>query len=220
MYRFSPSTLNIFFDCPRCFWLHFKKEIHRPRGIFPSLPGAMDRALKEYYNSYRRMKKLPPELEGKVEGLLFEDEGLLEEWRNWRKGLVYEDKTLGVTLSGALDECLVKGDYYIPLDYKTKGSAPTQKDSEKYYQNQLDCYCLLLEFNKRPTCSLAYLVYYYPGAVQKNGLVQFKVEPIRIETDPFRAKETLKEAMKLLSGPLPEDGGACEYCQYTGSFEK
>lgn len=219
-YRFSPSTLNLFLNCPRCFWLQFNKGIQRPRGIFPSLPGGMDRVIKDYYNGYRKIKKLPPELEGKVEGLLFEDGALLEEWRNWRKGLVHEDKALGVTLTGALDECLVKGDYYIPLDYKTKGSAPNQEDSEKYYQNQLDCYCLLLESNRRPTCSLAYLVYYYPEKVQKNGLVQFKVEPIRMETDPLRAKETVEKAAALLRGPMPTDGGECEYCGYTGNFEK
>ena len=217
MTRLSPSTLNLFLECPRCFWLQFNKEIQRPRGIFPSLPGGMDRVIKEYYNGYRKMKRLPPELEGKVEGLLFPEEALLEEWRDWRKGLSYEDKTLDVVLRGALDECLVKDEFYIPLDYKTKGSAPNQQDSEKYYQNQLDCYCLLLELNKRPTCSLGYLVYYYPGKVEKNGVVQFKVEPIKMETEPFRAKETLEKAVKLLKGPLPSSEG-CDYCEYTGKF--
>jgi len=178
----------------------------------------MDRVIKEYYNGYRKMKKLPPELEGKVEGLLFPEEVLLEEWRDWRKGLSYEDKTLDVVFRGALDECLVKDEFYIPLDYKTKGSAPNQEDSEKYYQNQLDCYCLLLELNKRPTCSLGYLVYYYPGKVEKNGIVQFNVKPIKMETEPFRAKETLEKAAKLLKGPRPESEG-CAYCEYTGKFE-
>ena len=214
--RFSPSTLNIFLDCPRCFWFHFNKGIQRPRGIFPSLPGGMDRVIKEYYDGYRRLKKLPPELEGKVEGLLFQDEPLLETWRNWRKGLVYEHEGLGVTLTGALDECLVSGDYYIPLDYKTKGSAPTQESSEQYYQNQLDCYCLLLESNERPTCSFGYLVYYYPEKVGKNGSVQFNVQSFRLETDPLRAKETLEAAVRLLKGPEPKTHSECEYCHYAG----
>ena len=212
--KFSPTTLNLFFNCPRCFWLHFNKNIRRPRGIFPSLPSGMDRVIKDYYDEYRRRKKLPPELEGKVEGLLFEDETLLESWRNWRKGLTYQDKALDVTLMGALDECLTKGEYYIPLDYKTKGSATNQGDSEKYYQNQLDCYALFLESNQRPTCSLGYLVYYYPGKVEEKGRVQFQVEPIKMEVDPLRAKVTLHHAVALLKGPLPEGGVDCEYCNY------
>ncbi len=219
-FRFSPTTLNLFFACRRCFWLHFNKEVRRPRGIFPSLPSGIDRVLKEYYNGYRKIKKLPPELEGKVEGSLFEDLALLEEWRNWRKGLSYQDKALDVTLTGAIDELLVNGDFYIPLDYKTKGSPPTQGDAERYYRNQLDCYCFLLESNKRPTCSIGYLVFYSPDKAVKNGLVQFQVDLIKIETDPLRAKKTVADAVHFLKGPLPEPDGKCEYCEYTGNFEK
>src|SRR3989344_3937655 len=65
--RLSPSTgLNLFRDCPRCFWLHYNKNVHRPRGIFPSLPGGMDLVLKDYFDQFRG--SLPPELEGKVRG--------------------------------------------------------------------------------------------------------------------------------------------------------
>ncbi|GAI53572.1 unnamed protein product, partial [marine sediment metagenome] len=40
--RLSPSALNLFLQCPRCFWLEKNKGIKRPRGIFPSLPSGMD----------------------------------------------------------------------------------------------------------------------------------------------------------------------------------
>ncbi len=180
----------------------------------------MDRVIKEYFDGYRKTKKLPPELAGKVEGRLFDDVATLNRWRNWREGLSYQDDRLGVALSGALDECLVKGEYYIPLDYKTKGSAPNQADAERYYQNQLDCYTLLLESNQRPTCSLGYLIFYSPGKVEKEGVVRFQVDPIKMETDPLRAKLTLEKAVKLLLGDIPKDGGDCEYCRYTGNFGK
>ena len=169
----------------------------------------MDRVLKDYFDSFRQQKKLPPELLGKVEGRLFEDMETLKRWRNWREGLVYQDERLDVTLQGALDECLVKDGSYIPLDYKTKGSSPKQEDAEKYYQNQLDCYCLLLEANQRPTCSLGYLIFYSPGKVEGNGVVQFQVDPIRLETDPLRAKQTLEKAMKLLVGDIKNDNVTC-----------
>ena len=41
-----------------------------------------------------------------------------------------------------------------------------------------------------------------------------------METDPLRAKETVEKAAALLRGPMPTDGGECEYCGYTGNFEK
>ena len=47
--------------------------IHRPRGVFPSLPGGMDNLIKKYFDTYRLQNKLPPEIDGKVEGVLMAD---------------------------------------------------------------------------------------------------------------------------------------------------
>jgi len=69
--RLSPSTLNLFIDCPRCFWLHINKRIHRPRGIFPSLPSGMDNVIKTYFDKYRKKGELPPELQNQVKEKLF-----------------------------------------------------------------------------------------------------------------------------------------------------
>ena len=50
----SASTLKLYLECPRCFWLHLNKRIERPRGPFPSLPSGMDRVLKGYFETYRK----------------------------------------------------------------------------------------------------------------------------------------------------------------------
>ena len=60
-YKFSPSSLALLKDCPRCFWLHFNKNIRRPAGIFPSLPSGMDKILKIHFDNFRDKGKLPPE---------------------------------------------------------------------------------------------------------------------------------------------------------------
>lgn len=210
--RLSPSSLNLFFECPRCFWLQINENIHRPRGIFPSLPGGMDLVIKDYFDKYREKNELPPELQGKIEGNLLHDHKLLNKWRNWRTGLEYTDEDLSVTLFGALDDCLQIGDKFAPLDYKTKGSEPKDGDSEKYYGNQLDCYALLLEENGYPVADSGYLVYYYPEHVEENGTVIFNVKPIKMKLNPSHARQTLKDAIKLLSGPIPPHHTECEYC--------
>lgn len=211
--RLSPTTgLNLFKECPYCFWLHFNKNAHRPRGIFPSLPGGMDLIIKKYFDKYRG--QLPPELERKVEGKLVPDISLLEKWRNWRTGLEYFDKGLNAVLFGALDDCLIDDGLYIPLDYKTRGSAPRKGDSERYYQTQLDAYSLLLNSNGFKTKNFAYLVYYYPSEVMDDSLIQFKTEPVKVETNLERAKQTLKEAVELLRGPMPKEHSNCEYCSW------
>ena len=213
MPRLSPTTgLALYNDCPRCFWLHFNKKIQRPRGIFPSLPGGMDLIIKDYFDNYRG--SLPKELNGKIDGVLMDDLATLNKWRNWRSGLTYHSDKLDADLFGALDDCLVDGKTYIPLDYKTRGSAPKDGDSEKYYQTQLDTYTLLLKENGYPTGDHAYLVYYYPDTHHKNNSVRFNIEPVRVRTDPARAMRLFTEAVKTLSGPVPESSDNCEYCAW------
>lgn len=172
----------------------------------------MDLVIKKYFDSYRSKNELPPEVQGKVAGKLFSDIAILEKWRNWRNSdLCYEDKSSNAVLIGALDDCLVEDSCYIPLDYKTRGSE-LKEDPRKYYQNQLDCYCLMLEHSGFKTKGLAYLLYYWPEEVRQDGVVKFHVEPIRIETNIESAKKVVKDAATLLTSPMPKSSDNCEFC--------
>lgn len=212
--RLSPSSLSTYRDCPKCFWLEKVRGIKRPRGVFPSLPGGMDAVIKAYFDRCRARHILPPEIRDKVEGSLFDDIALLEKWRNWRKGLSYEMKEIGATLSGAIDDCVVKGDLYIPLDYKTHGYGPKEGHGEEYYQHQLDCYALLLEKNGRRAADFAYLVYYVPKEVRENGVVIFGCEVQRIMTHKENAESLVREAVGCLRGKMPDTSPTCEYCSW------
>jgi len=219
--RLSPTTgLNLFLECPRCFWLRYNEDVHRPDTIFPSLPGGMDRIIKEYFDTFRQGAGLPPELKGKVDGKLVSDQELMDNWRNWRRGLKFEDEKLDATLSGALDDCLIDGESYIPLDYKTRGAAPKEGQSQEYYQTQLDCYAFLLEKNGYKVKDYAYLVYYFPDKVVGDHLVKFNIEVVKVSTDPKRAYKIFSDAVKLLKGPIPEKHTECGFCAwYTDLLE-
>ncbi len=218
--KLSPTTLNLFLNCSRCFWFDKVKDIKRPRGIFPSLPTGMDRVIKIQFDRFRAKGELPPELIGKdFEGVkLFQDQAQLEKWRNWRTGLQYMDND-GSVLSGALDELLTKNGKFIPFDYKTKGSVTTEEDAVKYYQNQLDCYALMMEANKMPTIGHGFLLYYSPKQVVENGVVHFEIQVIKIATDIERARTTFRKAVAFLKGSMPEVNSQCEYCAWLAKFE-
>ncbi len=217
--RLSPSTLNMFLECPKCFWLEQVKGIHRPRGIFPSLPGGMDLLIKKYFDKYRALGKLPPELEGKMDVDLFSDNELLNKWRNWRSALVYEDPETGAVLSGMLDDLGVlpmeksgKGQtLFVPLDYKTRGF-DVKEGGEGFYKNQLNCYGLLLRENHMKPAGHAFLIYYIPKDVAEKGMVRFDIVPKRVDIDPDEALATFKKAQELINGPMPEAHTECEYC--------
>lgn len=212
IHKLSPSRLNLFLDCTRCFWLENIKGIFRPDGVFPSLPSGMDIAIKAHFDRFRKLGELPPEIKGKVVGKLLGDEELITKMRDW-KTFSFEDKEMGVIFRGGLDDCLVHESAHIPIDFKTRGFK-LEEDSSGYYQNQLDCYALLLEKNGFKQPGFAYLVYYIVKEVKKNGAVKFDIRVVKIDTDSKRAMDLLRKAVEVLNGPMPEPSDECEFCRW------
>ena len=77
----SPSSISLFLDCPRCFWLHHNKKKRRPGGPFPSLPSGMDKILKIHFDKHREKGTKPQEAD-KFDGKLFEDTEKFKVWQN------------------------------------------------------------------------------------------------------------------------------------------
>ena len=215
--RMSPSALSDFVRCPRCFWLDRVKGIKKPRGIFPSLPGKMDELLKKRYDLYRGNDSLPPEMQGSFDGVLFKDQRKMDEWRDWRSGLVANVD--GIEVSGKLDDLLwdPKTNLVSVIDYKTKGDPPGEDYSTKYYQLQADCYDLMLSENGLLTSGKAYFVYYFPMKVKSADKVLFNVKVQAISTVPKNAATVAKQAVTCLEGLMPLGLKTCETCVYVNA---
>ena len=56
-FRLSRSKIDLYLNCPRCFYLQVVKKISRPAGIFPSLPSGVDKMLKEHFDGKRDNRK-------------------------------------------------------------------------------------------------------------------------------------------------------------------
>lgn len=208
----SPSTLNLFKDCPRCFWLQLNKGIKRPAGIFPSLPSGMDKILKVHFDSFRDRGKLPPELKELKGVTLFEDKALLDVWRSNFKGIRWKDKD-GNILRGAVDNILKKGDKMIVLDYKTRGF-PLKEDTAAHYHDQMNLYNFLLRKNNHETEDYAYLIFYHPNKVHENGDVDFHAELVKMDISVKDAEKLFRDAIKCLEGDLPNASEECEFCKW------
>jgi len=211
-YTLSPSTLNILEDCPRCFWLHFNENIRRPTFPFPSLPSGIDRVLKDYYDSYRAKKKLPPELEELRGAKLYDDVEKLDEWRSFGKGLRWKDKKNNI-IRGTIDDLLEKDGKLIVVDYKTRGF-PLKEDTADYYKMQLHMYNFLLEKNGQKTHDYSYLIFYRPEKVRKSRIITFNTDLVKVETSAKDAEKFLKKALKTLKGDMPERSEECGYCKW------
>ena len=157
MYKFSPSSLGLLKDCPRCFWLAFNKGVKRPSGIFPSLPSGMDKILKAHFDQFAKLGTLPPELKA-LEGTckLFPDLQKLEEWRSNFTGIQYSTEQF--LLRGAIDNLLVSDGKLVVLDYKTRGY-PLKDSTADHYSDQLDLYNFFLRKNNHQTAAYSYLLF-------------------------------------------------------------
>jgi hypothetical protein len=201
-------------ECPRCFWLAMHKIWKRPSGIFPSLPNGMDKILKEHFDKFMKKGQMPPELceKNRCDNLrLFDEENLLNQWRNNFKGIEWTDND-GNMLRGAVDNILVNKDSekLIVLDYKTRGF-PLKEDSHTYYQLQLDLYNFLLRMNDYETESFAFLLFYIPKEVKENGEILFDTELIKMNVSVESGKKAYEGAIELLNGPCPNEN--CEWCK-------
>jgi len=208
----SPSSLRLFIDCPRCFWLERVKKIKRPSGPFPSLPNGMDKVLKEHFDKHRKSGKPPEELDGKFKGHLYQDLKKLDIWRNNFKGLQYPDPKTGIILRGALDDLFVTNDgKYAPLDFKTRGY-PRKDDTHEHYQHQMDIYSFLLEKNGMKPADFAILIFYHPLCVGRHCHVEFDPDPIKVPVSRERGEKIFQDAIKCMKGKEPKPSKDCGWC--------
>jgi len=216
MIKVSPSGVSSLLECHRCLWLHYNEEKKRPRGIYPSLPDGMDNVFKKYFDEYRKQGVLPPEIDGKVHGKLFDDEKRLYQWREFnfgRGGIRAEFPEYNMALNGAIDELLVSPDQkFIPFDFKTRGY-PLKEDTHEHYRCQLDLYSLLFKKNGFEPADYGYLLFFWPESYNL-GMVNFKTELVKMDVSPSRGMGVLEKVRQIVMGSIPASHQVCEYCTY------
>ena len=202
--KLSPSSLNLFIECPLCFWLAKKKWIRRPPPYPYSLNAAVDQLLKQEFDEYREKNEAPPIiLQNNIPAKLFSDQKLLNEWRNNFKGLRYYDSELKATLFGAVDDVLeFESGALAPLDFKSTGSRePKIYDS---FQLQMNVYSYLLEKNGFESIGKGYFAFYIVD--KENGFINrlpFKEVLREVEVDSSFVLDVFKKAVMLLRNDDP-----------------
>jgi hypothetical protein len=193
-------------DCPRCLWFEVM-GVRPPERPFPTFFQKQERLLQELYRPHRG-HSLPDHLTKlHVQGYLA------------RVGheLPYKDRATGITVVGRLDEALVVGGRYRPLDRKVRGSLPSGP-VHPASQTQLDTYTLLLDHNGFPTDGKGILVEYYPEHLHEDGsgLTERWIAQVRVlDTDPRRILDRLKTIRSVMDSPSPPDPGpGCRVCEW------
>src|SRR3989339_769258 len=178
--------------------------IKRPPPYPYALNSAVDALLKEEFDTYRS-KNLPHPMlkENNINARLFNNQKLLNQWRNNFAGIRFFDQDLQATLFGAVDDVLeFEGGKIAPLDYKSTGS--TAAKIYDRFQLQLDTYTFLMEKNGFQTPRKGYLAFYIVD--KSRGFIDrlpFRKEIMEIETNPQDVYEIFKDGVACLKSPTP-----------------
>lgn len=231
----SRSKIDLFLQCPRCFYLDRKLGISQPSGAPFTLNNLVDALLKKEFDIYRQNKTMHPFLiENGVEAIPFDHKDI-EIWRNNRKGIRYLHAPTNFEITGAIDDIWVtpRGELII-VDYKAKATSDdsstfleqkTKKSgevikTERYknsYKKQIEMYQWLFRKNGFKVSNKAYFVF---ANAQKdkeafNNTLDFEKALIAYEGNDDWVEQILLAIHKCLSKDiLPEGDSSCDYCNY------
>lgn len=211
--KISPSSLNLYLECQRCFWFRVNEGVKRPEPPISSLPSGIDLTLKSYFDHWRSQGGVPPLLKDKIPGRLLADAAAIARFRS--RSFQWFDKESGAYFTGILDDALEFPDgSIVPLDNKTRGFPPLEPHSAHILQ--MSAYTLLLQETGFKTKNFAYLVYWFFNhkKMDLEKPLEFNITVEEVKTDPIYVKNTFREAAAVLKGPLPPPNTQCQFCNY------
>jgi len=227
-FKLSRSKIDLFFECPRCFYLDRRLGIGRPPGFPFSLNSAVDRLLKMEFDIYRANGTKHPLIEKYGVDATPVNHEDLEKWRHNFTGIQYLHEPTNFTITGAIDDLWQnsKGEYIV-VDYKatSKDEEITElnKDWHDGYKRQMEIYQWLLRRNGYKVSDTGYFVY-CNGKADKHAFdakLEFDITLIPYTGSDGWIENVIIEAHKCLNtDKIPESGDDCDYCSYVGAINK
>ncbi len=215
MQKISRSKLELFLDCPRCFWLDVKKGVKRPPPAPYTINSAIDQLLKDEFDVYRREGKPHPLFAQYKLDLVPYQCKELNAWRHNFTGVQARYEPADFLVFGAVDDIWVnpQGELFV-VDYKATGA----KEYNIYdsYKRQMEVYQWLLRQNKYTVSETGYFLFAkvdktagFPGAKLSFGLF---LQPQQGDTSWI--EPALDNAGRILQSDIPGPGQDCPYCQF------
>ena len=224
-FKLSRSKLELFIECPRCFYIDRRLGTGRPPGFPFNLNSAVDALLKQEFDQYRAQKQPHPYiLDNNIDAIPAQHSDL-DRWRENFKGIEYLHKPTNLLISGAIDDLWQNPDKeYIVVDYKatSKNEDITALDKpwQNGYKRQMEIYQWLLRQNGYRVSNTGYFVYCngkrnYPVFDNK---LKFDVTVIPYSGNDSWVESTIFAARACLNfDQIPEANENCDYCAYVNA---
>jgi len=226
-FRLSRSKIDMFHDCPRCFYLDRRLGVGRPPGYPFNLNSAVDTLLKKEFDIHRAVGTKHPLMEHYgIEAVPYQHEKL-DDWRENFVGVQAHDEASNFIISGAVDDVWVNpAGELIVVDYKAtskNGEVSIDAPWQISYKRQMEVYQWLLRQNGFEVSDTGYFVYANGKTDRKafDGKLEFDVVLLPYTGDASWIAGTLQDIRKVLEQEdLPEPGSDCDYCPYRFAVEE
>ncbi len=227
-FRISRSKIDLFLECPRCFYLDRRLGVSRPQGFPFNLNSAVDTLLKKEFDIHRKQKTSHPLMDSyELDAIPF-DHKMMDTWRDTFKGVEFFHEPTNFVVFGGVDDVWqwVSGeekDKLIVVDYKaTSKTEEVTLDAEWQdgYKRQMEVYQWLLRQNGFPVSDTGYFVYCNGKRDREafDGKLEFDVKLIPYKGKDDWIEKTLMDMKKLLDlDEIPKSSPNCEYCSYINS---
>lgn len=223
-FKISRSKIELFVQCPHCFYLDRRLGIVRPQCPGYTLNSAVDALLKRECDGYRkRQQPHPIAVEFGCDAVPYQTDPheLINTWRNNFKGIIFHHAPTNFHVYGAVDDIWVnpKGELIV-IDYKATskaGAITLDQDYHNAYRRQLDVYGWLFHMNGYPVHDKAYFI--YANGIKDGDVFEdclpFKTVMIEHTLEMRWIQETLLQIHACLNHDSPpEKSSNCDYCSY------
>lgn len=226
-FRISRSKIELFINCPHCFYLDRRLGVGQPPGYPFALNSAVDKLLKKEFDFYRTKQIIHPLMAANgIKALPFKHEKL-DYWRDaLRGGIEYLHSATNLLLSGGIDDIWVSPDGQLFIvDYKSTSKeeeVSLDADWQISYKRQMEIYQWLFRKNGFNVSSTGYFVY-CNGITDKerfDARLDFDIRIIPYEGNDSWLEQTVLAIHKCLISPsIPGYSLDCDYCLYYKSLK-
>ncbi len=222
MTKISRSKIELFLECPRCFWLDMKQKIKRPPGFPFTLNNAVDYLLKQEFDAHREKKTPHPVMARHgIDAVPFNTPEI-NKWRHNFTGVQHEHKPTDFLVYGAVDDLWQNADGTISVvDYKATGA--NQHQIYDSYRRQMEIYQWLLAHNKLDVSPVGYFVFAkvnkaegFTAPHKPLAALSFDLFIEPLDGDSSWVEKTITDARAIFDAEKPPAANPeCEYCLYS-----
>lgn len=226
-FKISRSKIDLFLNCPRCFFFDCRCGTGRPKGYPMNLNTAVDHLLKKEFDFHRAGKTAHKYMqENGIDGVPFVHEKI-DQWRTNFTGVQYLQEKTNLLLFGAVDDIWQKPNgELIVVDYKATskdGEVSLDADWQIGYKRQMEIYQWLLRKNGFKVSDVGYFVYCNGKRDEKafDGKIEFDVKVLPYKGDDSWLEKTILSLHKCLTGDVPPEADKeCDYCGYLEAIKE